>query len=163
MLGIVETVHMVDAQSVQKPRFDKFKDEPMRRLEHIQQFHAQRSQGIDVEESAIVNFLSRDPPVAQPVILHIEQRVESIVGMLVSRRLEIIHLAADGSLDGGVRRAKLPKTALDDQLLPGALKDFLRAGVRAMRKVLRLGDDAFQFADRVLRLLASQSARARPA
>ncbi len=50
----------------------------MRVGEDLSRLHPQPHQGRDVEEAPVVELVARHPPVRQPVVLLIEQRIEGV-------------------------------------------------------------------------------------
>src|SRR5262249_60612236 len=70
---------------------DKPEEESMSCIEHVGQFHSNRSEIVYVEEAAIVDLFRGDPPEGESVCLVTEQSVESIeaawiAGSAVDRR-----------------------------------------------------------------------------
>ena len=66
-LRLVETVWMIDAQSGNRARADKIEKQLVRCLENFRHFHSDRSQIVDIEKAAIIDFLRGDAPERQPI------------------------------------------------------------------------------------------------
>jgi hypothetical protein len=54
---------MIDPQACNAIVPKQVKYNPVNVIKHLRQFHANRREVIDVEETAIVNFVGRNPPV----------------------------------------------------------------------------------------------------
>src|SRR5690606_34464009 len=73
---VEQTVGMVDADALQLPVLDQLQDQPVRRLENLGIFHAQRRQFVDVEKAAIVDLVGCNTPVREAIRLRLEQLVQ---------------------------------------------------------------------------------------
>ena len=62
-LGIEQTVDVIDAQPVERPAADQLEHEAVGVVEHFRQLHAQAGELVDVEETAIVDVIGRDPEI----------------------------------------------------------------------------------------------------
>ena len=69
---------MIDAQAVHRAAPIEFKQQTVRIVENLRQFHANGGEIVDVEKSAVVDFLCGDPPESEPVGLIVQERVERI-------------------------------------------------------------------------------------
>ena len=76
---------------------NQLENEPMRGIENFRQLHPDRRERVNVEKTAVVDFLAGDPPVTEPIILRLKERIEVIVSLPVTRDLQF----ADRRLDGG--------------------------------------------------------------
>ena len=74
--GIAQAVDMVEPQSLQLAIGDQPLHQPMRGLEGAGLLDAQARQRIDVEEAAIVDVAGGEPPVAEPVMLALQQMMQ---------------------------------------------------------------------------------------
>ncbi len=75
---IAQAVDVVDAETVDQTVGVQLEHEPMRVIEHLLVLDTKGGQGVDVEEAAVVEFHSTDPPVRQAVVLSLEQYVEAV-------------------------------------------------------------------------------------
>ena len=77
---------MVDAQPRDEAFAKQLKQQLMRRFEHFLTLHPQRNQFRDIEEAAVIDLVRADPPVSQPIMLLLQQRVQVLQRRLGSRR-----------------------------------------------------------------------------
>ena len=61
------TLWMIDAQYGNRARADKIEKQLVRCLENFRHFHSDRSQIVDIEKAAIIDFLRGDAPERQPI------------------------------------------------------------------------------------------------
>ena len=80
----------------------------MRRVENFRQFHPDRGQIVDVEETPVIDFLRRHPPESEPIGLIVQQRIERIEAARIARRAIDLR---DGLLDRLPAPAALPGNA----------------------------------------------------
>src|SRR5262249_19887232 len=71
--GIAQAVDMVETQALQLAVGDELLDQPMRRLEGRGVFHPQAGEAVDVEEAAVVDIARRKTPVAELVVLPLQE------------------------------------------------------------------------------------------
>ncbi len=77
-LGVAQAVHMVDAQSVDRAVPDQLDNELVGGGEDVRGLHPYADQGLDAEESAVVELVAGDAPVGQPVVLSPQQLIEAV-------------------------------------------------------------------------------------
>ena len=71
--GIEQAVGMVNANPGNQPFLDQFKWDAVNGGEYVGVFYPDRGQVVDVEKTAVVDFVGRDPPKAQTIGLIVEQ------------------------------------------------------------------------------------------
>ena len=74
--GIAQAVDVVEPQPLQSSFRDQSLDQPMDGLERAGVLDAQARQRIDVEEAAIVDVAGSKPPVAELVVLALQQMMQ---------------------------------------------------------------------------------------
>ena len=102
---------MIDAQSRDEAFAQELADELVGLREDQRIFHAQANQVVDIEEAAIVDFLSRHAPERQPVRLRLQQamkRVEAVAvpGRSVQRAQGLRNRAHEPSLESSASFCK---------------------------------------------------------
>src|SRR5581483_8690837 len=121
----------------------------MRRGEDLRTLHAQGGQFIDVEETAIVDFVGGDAPRRESIRLIVEQAVKQIEAKWIARcavepiddgEKMLAYLGAAFGQDG--------ETALDDFLLPLTFGDALRGGLGACGQIANRRQDTLIFVKR---------------
>ena len=78
LLRIHQPVGMIDPQAGHPAFFDESQHQLVNCREHFGLFHADRSQAIDVEETPIVDLVGGHAPVAEPIRLVGQQRLEPV-------------------------------------------------------------------------------------
>ena len=124
----------------------------MRRVEHFRQFHSDRRQIVHVEESAIINFLRRDPPERESIRLGVEQFVELVEAARIARAtVDLGERFFDRALH--LRRFLTTplQTSFHDFLFARALGDFFRIGLGPPRQIFERGQNALELGVEMLR------------
>ena len=153
---------MIDPQARDRASRDQLEQQPMRRIKDLRQFHPDRGQIVDVEETAVVDFLRRHPPESEAIRLIVQQRIERVEATGIARRaIDLGESLLDRLLHQRRFLAAPLQPALDDFLLPGALRDALRIGLGAPREIFQRGDDALQLRIEIFLLEAAPASRAR--
>ena len=84
---------MINAQPRDFSCLQPFKNQLVRFVKNFRQLHFQRHHFGDIEKSAIVDFLRADSPIRQAIMLSLDQGVEFVKRVRVSRRsIEIIQI-----------------------------------------------------------------------
>ena len=118
---------MIDPQPGDRAAPDQLEQEPMRVVENLRQFHPDRGQIVDVEETPVIDFLRRHPPESEAISLVGEQGIERVEAARVARGAVD---DGEGFFDRFLHRrrflAAALQPALDDFLFPRPLRDPLR-------------------------------------
>ena len=127
---------MVDTQAVDLAGLHQLEDKLMRFFEDGRILHPDGAQGIDIEESAIVDFLGGNAPMGNAIDLLPQKCIQQIEAARVALYpVEDGHIAVTELPDGAAVLIKVPQAPLDDLLFPVALRDplgILRCGGRKM-------------------------------
>ena len=68
---------MVDAKSIDEPLCNHLQNQPVAVIEHPWPLDAETDQAVDCEKAPVVQLLLRAAPVLEPVVLPLEEHVES--------------------------------------------------------------------------------------
>ena len=74
--GVAQAVDVVEPQALQLVLRYQFLDQDMDGVERAGILDAQAGKRVDVEEAAIIDVARRQPPVAEPVVLALEQAMQ---------------------------------------------------------------------------------------
>jgi hypothetical protein len=100
---------------------------------------------VDVEETAIVDFLRRHPPVGEPVRLLVEKRVEGVeTPRVAGGAVEMAQARLDQPGHVGARARERGQAPFDDFLLAGPGRRLLRIACAPRGEVAARGQDAEQ-------------------
>src|SRR3977135_3213667 len=113
LLGQVKTVRMIDAHAGDSTGGNELEKQLVSRIEDFRQFHPDRGQIVDVEETAVINLLRRDPPEREPIRLVVQEGIERIETARIAR--DAIDLG-DGLLDGRLYLRRFLATPLQPPL-----------------------------------------------
>ena len=128
------------ARRVTAPLADQLEEQPMRRVENLRQFHPDRGEIVDVEETPVIDFLRRHPPESEPVGLIVQELIERVETARIARRAVDLR---DRFLDRllHLRRflAAPLQPALDDFLFARAFRDAFRIGFGPPGQIFQRG------------------------
>ncbi len=124
----IESVRMIDPHAGDRARADQFEQQPMRRIEDLGQLHPDRGEIVDVEETAVVDFLRSHAPESEAIGLIVQQRDRARSKLRGSPGVPLI--CASASVDRCLHLRRFLATplqpSLDDFLFAGAFGDSLR-------------------------------------
>src|SRR5713226_589971 len=118
----------------------------MNHCEYLRALHPDRSQIVDVEKTAVINFVGRNPPKTQAVGLVVQKLLQRIEAVRIS--LATVDDSQYFLQTGPYHITVLDQgrhSAPDDFLLPLALPHSCQVSVLTRRKVRDRGDNALQF------------------
>ena len=144
---IDQAVGMIDAQAGHLAFADQPQNQAVRGLEHRRIFHAHAGQLVHVEEAPVVDFVRRRPPVGQPVVLLVEQRVQPIEAARIAGAP--FHTAIARSMcsrTSGRRLGQAHQPFARDFLFAMTLDHLVGIALGRRRQVLQRRDDAEEFA-----------------
>ena len=137
---------MIDPQSGDRSGPDKIDNQLVRGVEHFRQFHPDCRQIVHVEETAIINFFSRDPPEREAIRLRIKKLIQSIEAAGIARAtVNLRERFLNRALDLGRFLTTPFQTALYNFFFARALRNFFRICLSPPRQILQRGQDALEF------------------
>src|SRR5512147_2464251 len=114
--------------------------------EHIDIFHPDRTEIVDVEKPAVIDLIGSDLPERQPVNLLPQKLVEHIEAFGFARDpVEYVYIFCDESLHFGAVGAEISETPFDDFLFAIPLGHPFSAGLDIRGKISQSGDNAQEF------------------
>ena len=143
MSRVAQPIDVVNPQPANRPLTNQGQHEFVRSFENIGVFDTDCGQVIDVEEAAIVDFVSRDVPEAQPIRLGVQELLQTIEAMrLALDPVEVRDRRSNGSAHGRTRFHQRGEPFLHDLLLTLAFPDPRSVGLGAQRKMIECCDYA---------------------
>ena len=137
---------MVNAQTADLAGLHQFEDKLVCLFEDGRILHPDCPQGIDIEESAIVDLLGSDAPMGDAIDLIAKKRVQQIeTARVASCAVESIHIGVNERPDCAAVLIQGPETTLDDLFFPVTFRDPLRVLLCGGRQVTERSDDAHNF------------------
>src|SRR5581483_7818548 len=103
---------MIDAHTIERAVCDPIENSAVSGLEDVQTLNAHANERVDIKETAIGEVLIGGSPVGKPIVLEVQQFVQSIV---VS--VELIRDACDGFCNFSVLRTKPAQQLVDHGLV----------------------------------------------
>src|SRR5581483_4472355 len=125
---------------------DQAEDQVMTIIEYPRVFHPDRSEVIDVEKAAVIDFLRSDAPEGQPVRLAIEEAVQEVEALrLALHAVESSDAVFDVFVDhlGALRQCR--ETSFCDLLFPVPFPNLLGIARVRGRQVAKGLDHAQKF------------------